>query len=173
MSRSPSSVSLVDALDSLLDTGVVAVGDVKIGIGEVDLFYVGVRLCLCTVSRLEQGQDRHFESATPADEADIRRLQAEIRQTEAQLPRLLDVADPQQTGQGLAKLVLTLLETLRKLMEKEVRRRIRGGSLSPVEIEKLGLSLKATRGKIRELQAVFGIPEGDLCLDLGPLGRLE
>jgi hypothetical protein len=49
---------------------------------------------------------------------------------------------------------------------------VKRGALSPVEIQKLGLSLKAIKKKIKEIQVIFGIEEEDLNLDLGPLGNL-
>ena len=61
---------------------------------------------------------------------------------------------------------------MRKLMEKEAFRRVKGGTLSSAEIQKLGLSLKAVKKKIKEIQAIFGIEDEDLNLDLGPLGNL-
>jgi len=69
-------------------------------------------------------------------------------------------------------LVLTLVELIRRLMEKEAFRRVKRGTLSPVEIQKLGLSLKAVKKKIQEVQTIFGIEDEDLDLDLGPLGNL-
>ena len=57
-------------------------------------------------------------------------------------------------------------------MEKEVVRRISRGSLSNVEIQKLGLTFKAMEKKMQELKAVFGIEDEELNLDLGPLGNL-
>jgi hypothetical protein len=72
----------------------------------------------------------------------------------------------------LAKLVLTLVELIRKLMEKEAFRRMKRGTLSPAEIQKLGLSLKAVKKKIKEIQAIFGIEDEELNLDLGPIGNL-
>jgi hypothetical protein len=57
-------------------------------------------------------------------------------------------------------------------MEKEAYRRVKKGSLSSTEIQKLGLSLKAVKQKVKEIQAIFGIEEEDLNLDLGPLGNL-
>jgi hypothetical protein len=57
-------------------------------------------------------------------------------------------------------------------MEKEAFRRMKRGTLSPAEIQKLGLSLKAVKKKIKEIQAIFGIEDEELNLDLGPLGNL-
>jgi len=57
-------------------------------------------------------------------------------------------------------------------MEKEAFRRVRRGTLSNPEIQKLGLSLKAVKKKIKEVQTIFGIEDEELNLDLGPLGNL-
>jgi hypothetical protein len=57
-------------------------------------------------------------------------------------------------------------------LEKESYRRVKRGAISPVEIQKLGLSLKAIKKKIKEIQAIFGIEDEELNLDLGPLGNL-
>jgi hypothetical protein len=57
-------------------------------------------------------------------------------------------------------------------MEKEAYRRVKRGSLSSTEIQKLGLSLKAVKKKIEEIQTIFGIADEELNLDLGPLGNL-
>jgi len=57
-------------------------------------------------------------------------------------------------------------------MEKEAYRRVKRGTLSPIEIQKLGLSLKAVKKKIKEVQTIFGIEDEELNIDLGPLGNL-
>ena len=57
-------------------------------------------------------------------------------------------------------------------MENEAYRRVSGGTLSPIEIEKLGLTLKAVKKKVQEIQAIFGIDDEELNLDLGPIGNL-
>ena len=80
--------------------------------------------------------------------------------------------NPEKVQDGLAQLVLTLLETLRQLMEKQATRRIREGSLTDEEIEQLGLTFMRLRTKIREVATVFNIQEKDLGLNLGPFGEL-
>ena len=74
--------------------------------------------------------------------------------------------------QGLAKLVLGLIELLRRLMERQAIRRMDGGSLSEQQIEEMGSALMKLEQKLRELAAHFGLRPEDLNLDLGPLGRL-
>jgi len=88
------------------------------------------------------------------------------------VPFFYHMGNPKKAEQGLAKLVLALVELIRKLLEKEAFRRVKRGTLSPIEVQKLGLSLKAVKKKIKEIQAIFGIEDEELNLDLGPLGNL-
>ena len=169
-------VTLVDALDKVLEKGAVVNGDLMIRVADIDLVYLGLRLILTSVSKAEELSGRNFNNPnrepTQEEMAYITRLQAEIRRAEENIPRLIDAGDPEQTEQGIAKLVLTLVELIRKLMEKEAYRRVKKGTLSSAQIQKLGLSLKAVQKKIKEIQAVFGIEDEDLNIDLGPLGNL-
>ncbi|MBU1679317.1 MAG: gas vesicle protein K [Bacteroidetes bacterium] len=102
----------------------------------------------------------------------IEKLQREIKRAEENISKLIDLGSPKKTEQGLAQLVLTLVELIRKLMEKEAFRRVKRVTLSKAEIKKLGLSLKAVKRKIKEVQAIFGIEDEDLNLNLGPLRNL-
>ncbi|OGO93629.1 MAG: gas vesicle protein GvpK [Clostridiales bacterium GWF2_38_85] len=81
-------------------------------------------------------------------------------------------ADPEGVQQGLAKLVLTLIELLRQLMEKQAMRRIENGTVNDAEIEKLGEAFMNLDIKMAELREVFNLTEEDLNLNLGPLGDL-
>ena len=87
------------------------------------------------------------------------------------LPSRINV-DPQSVEQGLAKLVLTLIEFIRRLLEKQAIRRMEGGDLSPQQIEDLGLALMKLEAKLNELKNQFGLGDEDLNIDLGPVGRL-
>lgn len=79
---------------------------------------------------------------------------------------------PETIEQGLAKLVLSLIELLRQLLERQAIRRMEGGALSEEQIEEMGKSLMTLEAKIRELGDHFGLTPADLNLDLGPLGNL-
>ena len=81
-------------------------------------------------------------------------------------------ADPATVEQGLAKLVLSLIELLRRLLEKQALRRIEAGSLSDDEIERMGETFLRLERKMEQLKATFGLADGDLNLNLGPLGDL-
>jgi hypothetical protein len=81
-------------------------------------------------------------------------------------------ADPEGVQQGLAKLVLTLIELLRRLMENQAMRRIENGTVDDADIEKLGEAFMKLELKMIELREVFNLTEEDLNLNLGPLGDL-
>ncbi|HET9161865.1 MAG TPA: gas vesicle protein K [Solirubrobacterales bacterium] len=81
-------------------------------------------------------------------------------------------ADREGLEKGLAQLVLTLIELLRQLMERQALRRIDGGSLTADEIERLGETFILLEERMEELKEAFEIEDEELNLDLGPLGRL-
>ena len=80
--------------------------------------------------------------------------------------------DPEQLEKGLAQLVLTIVELLRQLMERQALRRVEAGGLSDEQIERLGQTLMLLSERMEELKRDFGLEDRDLNLDLGPLGRL-
>jgi hypothetical protein len=73
---------------------------------------------------------------------------------------------------GLAQLVLTIIELLRQLMERQALRRIDVGNLSEEQVERLGWTFMELDKRMEELREQFGLTEADLNLDLGPLGNL-
>ncbi|HKW18670.1 MAG TPA: gas vesicle protein K [Terriglobales bacterium] len=79
---------------------------------------------------------------------------------------------PENIEQGLAKLVLSLIELLRQLLERQAIRRMEGGSLTDEKIEEMGTALMKLEQKIAELAQNFGLTMADLNLDLGPIGNL-
>jgi hypothetical protein len=81
-------------------------------------------------------------------------------------------ADPDKVEQGLARLVLTLIELLRKVLEHQAIRRMDGGSLTDEEVERLGLALLKLSERMNDLKETFDLSDEDLNVDLGPLGRL-
>ena len=81
-------------------------------------------------------------------------------------------ADPEAVERGLAQLVLTIVELLRELMERQALRRVEAGGLSEDQVERLGQTLMLLAQRMEELKQEFGLDDRDLNLDLGPLGRL-
>jgi gas vesicle protein GvpK len=81
-------------------------------------------------------------------------------------------ADPENVERGLAQLVLTIVELLRQLMERQALRRIDAGGLPDEQVERLGRTFMELDRRMEELREEFGLAEEDLNIDLGPLGRL-
>jgi hypothetical protein len=77
-----------------------------------------------------------------------------------------------QVKKGLGKLVLTLVELLRELLERQALRRIDGGGLTEGQVENLGLTLMQLAQEVQRLKGVFDLTDEELNLDLGPLGKL-
>lgn len=80
--------------------------------------------------------------------------------------------DPGNVERGLAQLVLTIVELLRQLMERQAIRRMEAGSLSDEQVERMGETFMKLEDRMTELCEHFGVSAEDLNLDLGPLGRL-
>jgi actin-like ATPase involved in cell morphogenesis len=99
-------------------------------------------------------------------------MDVDLRAIASALPARIN-ATPEGVEQGLAKLVLTLIEVLRKVLEHQAVRRMDGGTLSEEEVERLGLALLSLDGRLRELKNVFGLTDEELEIDLGPLGRIR
>jgi len=104
-------------------------------------------------------------------EDEIGSLRRELERIRGVLPERVDV-DPEGVEQGLAKLVLTLVEFLRQLLERQAIRRMEGGTLSDDEVERVGLALMRLEAKVREIAEAFGLDPNDLNIGLGPIGKL-
>lgn len=81
-------------------------------------------------------------------------------------------SDPDSVQRDLMRLVLTLVELIRQLMEAQALRRVDQGDLRPEQVEDLGLALMRLEDAMEELKSRFGLSADDLNLDLGPLGTL-
>src|SRR5688572_16972806 len=95
----------------------------------------------------------------------------ELRQLTDALPNRISI-DKDSVEHGLAKLVLTLIEFIRRLLEAQAVRRMEGTDLSPQQIEDLGMTLMKLEERMQVLKSEFGLTDQDLNLDLGPIGRL-
>ena len=80
--------------------------------------------------------------------------------------------DPESVERGLVTLVLTLVELLRQLMERQALRRVDAGDLSEAQVERIGTTLMLLEQRMDELREHFGLTPEDLNIDLGPLGPL-
>ena len=81
-------------------------------------------------------------------------------------------ADPDDVQRSVAQLVLTLVEFIRRLLERQAIRRMEGGTLTDEQTEDIGRALMQLEETVRDLAGRFGIPIDDLNLDLGPAGKL-
>ena len=102
----------------------------------------------------------------------------EIESLRAELDRLGGAApprwntDPEDVRRSVAKLVLTLVEFIRQLLERQAIRRMDANTLTPDETEAVGLALMRLEETVRDLGRQFGLAPEDLNLDLGPIGKL-
>ena len=114
---------------------------------------------------------RRARVAEPADAREIEALRRQIENVaSARTPRWN--ADPDDVRRSVLKLVLTLVELIRQLLERQAIRRMEGGSLSDAETESVGLALMKLQETIQELAKQFDISPDELNLDLGPVGKL-
>lgn len=109
--------------------------------------------------------------AKPAAAREIDAIRKGIERTaKAQLPRWN--ADPEDVRRSVLKLVLTLVELIRQLLERQAIRRMEHGTLSDEETESVGLALMRLQETILDLARQFDIAPEELNLDLGPIGKL-
>ena len=115
-------------------------------------------------------------SADPIDKllaasGDLGRIAGELEHVQHAFPRRVN-ADPERVEKGLAQLVLTLVELLRQLMERQALRRMENGTLTDEQIDRLGETFMKLEARMAELKAHFELEDRDLNLNLGPLGDL-
>lgn len=99
-------------------------------------------------------------------------IEVQLAELSRSLPERIN-AQPENAGRELGRLVLTLVEVLRKVLEHQAVRRMDSGTLSQEEVERLGLALLRLSERMDELKAAFNLSDEDLDIDLGPLGRLR
>lgn len=104
------------------------------------------------------------------EEREVEALRAELERRPQRTGRWN--AEPEDVQRSVIRLVLALVEFLRRLMERQAIRRMEAGTLTPQQIESLGLALMKLEGAVKDIAEQFGIEPHELNLDLGPLGRL-
>jgi hypothetical protein len=189
-------IELAEVLSHLLDKGVVLRGEVMLAVADIDLVRLDLGLLLTAVENvISRGADPSLRplgvgAARPRTAAEmpsgstkesqvVESLHAPADATIAPLetvaeglpPRLN--TDPDKIENGLAKLVLTLIEVLRKVLEHQAVRRMEGGHLSDAEVERLGVALLRLNDRMQDMKGIFGLTDEDLQIDLGPLGKLR
>jgi hypothetical protein len=114
-------------------------------------------------------RSRRVAAAAPAAELDA--IRAELQRLTTPRPPRWN-ADPEDVRRSVLKLVLTLVELIRQLLERQAIRRMERGTLTDDETEAVGLALMRLQETIHDLAEQFDIPVDELNLDLGPVGRL-
>jgi regulator of sirC expression with transglutaminase-like and TPR domain len=104
--------------------------------------------------------------------AELEALRAELERRLESEPAPRWNADPDDVQRSVARLVLTLAEFIRQLLERQAMRRMDQGTLDPDEVEAVGLALMRLEETLERMAESFGLEPEDLNLDLGPLGRL-
>lgn len=188
-------LDLSDLLSHVLDKGVVLKGEVMLAVADIDLIKLDLGLLLTAVeSAMQRGggfasltslrRDASRGAIESGAQEPIRRevtsalpttaetAEAEIEAVAEGLPPRVN-ADTETVENGLARLVLTLIEVLRKVLEHQAIRRMEGGHLTDAEVERLGVALLRLNDRMQEMKGVFGLKDEDLQIDLGPLGRLR
>jgi Gas vesicle protein K len=99
-------------------------------------------------------------------------LRQSLAFTDSTIPQRIS-ADAEIVENGLARLVLSIIELVRRLLEKQALRRMDAGNLSDEEIERLGTALMKLEEKMIEMKKVFGLEDDDLNLSLGPVRTLD
>lgn len=99
-------------------------------------------------------------------------LRQQLSFTESTIPERI-AADADSVENGLAKLVMSIIELVRRLLERQALRRMDAGNLTDEEIERLGNALMKLEEKMGEMKKVFGLEDDDLNLSLGPIKTLD
>ena len=174
MTGRPSELTLLDVADRLLDTGVSLTGEATISVADVDLIYLGLDVVLASVEKMRGTGNVPIipfpKWPSPVPEGPGAMSADEFRPVTA-VPEKIDV-DPDDVERGLGKLVLTIVEFIRQLLERQAIRRMEGGALTETETERVGLALMRLDEKVGEMAERFGLRREDLRLGLGPLGEL-
>jgi hypothetical protein len=109
---------------------------------------------------------------TVTEVAELKELRQQLERAAAGRSPLRWNADPDDVQRSVAQLVLTLVEFIRKLLERQAVRRMENGTLTDQQVEDVGRALMQLEEAVRAIAAQFGVELQDLNLDLGPAGKL-
>ena len=121
--------------------------------------------------KVERPRPRPKDPRGPIAIQEIESLKAEVDRLAAMAPPRWN-ADPDEVRRSVLKLVLTLVEFIRQILERQAIRRMEAKTLSAEETESVGLALMRLEETVRDLSEQFGLRPEDLNLDLGPIGKL-
>jgi hypothetical protein len=166
-------LSLVEVLDRVIDRGAVLEADALIGLADVDLIRIALQLVVVPADRLPQtdqpAEYGHGRSEPAGRAQPVAGGPAPPVPRHPATPSTPPAAelDRRSAERGLVQLVLTVVELLRDLMERQAVRRAMRGTVSDEQAERLGLALIELDRRMDELAALFDLDRQDLNLDLG------
>jgi hypothetical protein len=123
-------------------------------------------------SSIARTRSRRRKPSTTIEVREIESLRAQLDRLAAAPPPRWN-ANPDDVRKSVLKLVLTLVEFIRQILERQAIRRMEANTLTPEQTEAVGLALQRLEETIRDLAEQFGLRPEDLNLDLGPIGRLN
>lgn len=123
-----------------------------------------------STARRTRGSVKQLAPGVEVREVESLRAELERLRASAAPPRWN--ADPDDVKRSVAKLVLTLVEAIRQLLERQAIRRMEAKTLTDAETEAIGLALMRLEETVRDIAAQFDLTPQDLNLDLGPIGKL-
>jgi hypothetical protein len=181
------SQSLLDVIDTVIDKGLAVDAEIVLGLADIDLIYLRVGALLAAADRVFTGQPARRPAASASTAASsgtpVQRMTSAPARPAGESPIAAhdlnsagasrSVLAPDDTSRSVIRLVLTLVEFVRQLLERQAVRRVRERTLNAAEIERLGTALMRLEATVHELAERHGIDPGDLNLDLGPLGTLR
>jgi hypothetical protein len=181
------SQSLLDVIDTVIDKGLAVDAEIVLGLADIDLIYLRIGALLAAADRVftavPLNRQRSSTSSPASMSAPPRSMPAARGRRSAESPVVSQDLDsssrsriaraPDDTSRSVIRLVLTLVEFVRQLLERQAVRRVRERTLDADEIERLGTALMRLEATVHELAERHGIDPGDLNLDLGPLGTLR
>ena len=109
---------------------------------------------------------------TVSEVSELEDLRKELERSASGRSPLRWNANPDDVQRSVAQLVLTLVEFIRKLLERQAIRRMEAGTLTDEQTEDVGRALMKLEETVRDIAGRFGIPPDELNLDLGPIGKL-
>ena len=181
------SQSLLDVIDTVIDKGLAVDAEIVLGLADIDLIYLRIGALLAAADRVftevPTKRQRATASAPASTSVPSHSMSAAPGRRGTESPLRTSDLDPvsasrtavapDDTSRSVIRLVLTLVEFVRQLLERQAVRRVREQTLDAGEIERLGTALMRLEATVHELAERHGIDPGDLNLDLGPLGTLR
>lgn len=181
----PKGQSLLDVVDNLIDKGLALDTELVLGLADIDLIYLRAGALLAAADRVFPTGRRNRRSARapsgtrslnhsmPPAARPVRVSAVPIQSNVGSAVPGPVATAPHDASRSVIRLVLTLVEFVRQLLERQAVRRVRERTLTSEEIERLGTALMTLEATVQELAERHGLDAADLNLDLGPLGTLR